>query len=236
MTGGFMNAPPAPISYDALLFDLYGTLFNISFINDACRRITDHPADLGRLWRAKQVEYALVRTITNEFIDFDSITADALDFALAASHLRADAEQRRALMDSWKRLPLYPGTAPCLRRLSDEGVPIAILSNGSEASVRALLDHAGLADVVNEVFSSDAVGSFKPAPRIYELAHKHFATAPKRLLMVSSNGFDLAGAKSYGLSACFVNRAGTIVEPLGFEPDLTVVRIARLPDALVGRD
>jgi 2-haloacid dehalogenase len=50
---------------------------------------------------------------------------------------------------------------------------------------------------------------------------------------VSSNGWDAAGAKSFGFRVFWVNRGGAPVERLGVRPDAIVKSLAELP-ALVG--
>src|SRR5690606_13031888 len=105
------------------------------------------------LWRAKQVEYALLRSILGSFVDFDRVTHDALDFALAALRLRTDDAQREGLLNAWRGMPLYPDATPALRELNAAGVPLGLLSNGSEASLRRLLDNVGAADLFSHIFS-----------------------------------------------------------------------------------
>jgi 2-haloacid dehalogenase len=47
---------------------------------------------------------------------------------------------------------------------------------------------------------------------------------------VSSNGWDAAGAKTFGFQVFWVNRAGAPVERLGVRPDETIASLAELPE------
>ncbi len=68
--------------------------------------------------------------------------------------------------------------------------------------------------------SADQVKTYKPSPKVYKLAVSHLNLPPGGIGMVSSNAFDIMGAKAYGLKALWINRAGGEMEPLDLEPDL----------------
>jgi 2-haloacid dehalogenase len=76
----------------AILFDAYGTLFRLDSIETACatalasqERYSPTPVELSSLWRAKQLEYSVHRSMMGQecYVDFTTITAEALDYALA---------------------------------------------------------------------------------------------------------------------------------------------------------
>jgi 2-haloacid dehalogenase len=54
----------------------------------------------------------------------------------------------------------------------------------------------------------------------------------EEILLVSSNAFDVAGARSFGLSVCWINRAGAPFDRLGPRPDLVVGGFDELVAAL----
>jgi 2-haloacid dehalogenase len=82
------------------------------------------------------------------------------------------------------------------------------------------------------VLSVDEVGVYKPHPSVYELAVKAFGLPPERILFVSSNPWDAAGAKTFGFTVAWVNRAGAPFERLGVTPDLVVSDLAALAEAV----
>ena len=100
--------------------------------------------------------------------------------------------------------------------------------------LRAGLRHAGLAAHFRWVLSVDAVKVFKPSPRVYQLAPRVMRQPKPRILFVSSNSFDVIGAKAFGFTVCWINRAGAPLDPLGPIPDLTVTTFADLDAALAG--
>jgi len=48
------------------------------------------------------------------------------------------------------------------------------------------------------------------------------AEACKEIVFVSSNSFDVVGAKSFGFKVCWINRTGAPLDRLGVKPDLLV--------------
>src|SRR5688500_17012867 len=50
-----------------ILFDAYGTLFDVHSVVEAGRAVTDDPQALSALWRAKQLEYTWLRTLMGRY-------------------------------------------------------------------------------------------------------------------------------------------------------------------------
>src|SRR5437879_1443714 len=69
---------------------------------------------------------------------------------------------------------------------------------------------------------ADTVRIYKPSPRVYQLAPRAMKLKKQHILFVSSNSFDVVGAKSFGFRVCWINRAGAPLDPLGPRPDVTV--------------
>jgi 2-haloacid dehalogenase len=67
---------------------------------------------------------------------------------------------------------------------------------------------------------------------VYELAVRHLGCAPPEIVFLSANGFDVAGAKIFGFTVCWVNRSGSVLDELDVVPDATVRTLAELPTLL----
>src|SRR5207249_10005051 len=65
---------------EGLLFDAYGTLFDIHSVVEAGRAVTDDPESLSALWRQKQLEYTWLRSLMGRYEDFWAVTEAALVF------------------------------------------------------------------------------------------------------------------------------------------------------------
>ncbi len=214
-----------------IAFDMYGTVVDVGAVAVACRAIAPDPAAFTALWRAKQLEYSFLRTLMGTYRDFWRVTGDALDFALMRSGLQVTPDQRRRLMDAWLHPTPYPEVAAALPRLTAR-YPLAILSNGSPRMLRLGLERTGLRPHFQSVISVDEVQQFKPSPKVYQLAPKYLKLKKEGILFVSSNSFDVVGAKAFGFTVCWINRTGGPLDPLGPKPDVVVKSFDELVAAL----
>ena len=62
----------------ALVFDVYGTLFDVGSLAEACRTLVPEPEAFVSGWRAKQLEYTFWRSLMGRYENFERITAEAL--------------------------------------------------------------------------------------------------------------------------------------------------------------
>jgi 2-haloacid dehalogenase len=219
--------------FQGIVFDAYGTLFDVGAITRACEGVTGEPAAFSSLWRAKQLEYSVLRTVMDCYADFGEITSDALDYVTSAYGVELAPYERRRLMQAWLELPPYPDVEPALDHLDAANQRMLILSNGTRQMLDPMVERAGLARYFLAVLTSERVQSFKPDVAIYQLVTERIYARMNELLFVTANGFDVAGAKAAGLTVCRVNRTGLPLDPLGFEPDMVVRDLTGLVDALL---
>jgi 2-haloacid dehalogenase len=216
-----------------VIFDVYGTLFDIAAVATALSRVTDRPEELSRLWRAKQLEYSFVRTLLGDYVNFELVTEHALDYTLEAHDIALDHAQRRRLLRAWRELPLFPDVRPALELFHDAGIPLVILSNGAGRALVALVEQAKIAQLFATVLSSETVTVYKPDPAIYQLAANQFKSPAEELMFVSANGFDIAGARRFGFTVVRVDRSGAPLDRLGTEPHYTVSDFNGLADVIL---
>jgi 2-haloacid dehalogenase len=214
----------------AVVFDAYGTLFDLAAVERACAALLPDPASFVALWRAKQLEYSWLRALMCTYADFDRITAEALDHALAHHALRPAAAARRELLAAWLALDPFPDVADAIARLS--GLPLAILSNGTPGALAVLLARGDLGGSFAAILSADTVGRYKPQPEVYALASAALDLPVARILFVSANGWDAVGAQAYGFPVAWCNRAGRTPETHGPAPTLEVRDLGQLAEAL----
>ena len=209
------------------VFDAYGTLFDVHSVMEAGREITDDPPALSMIWRQKQLEYTWLRSLMGRYEDFWAVTDAALRYAVRRLGLGATDAQLARLMDAYLTLAPFPEATSALGRLA--GRPRAILSNGSPQMLEAVVRASGLGGALDHVLSVDAVRTYKPSPDVYALAPKAMGISAGELLFVSSNAWDVAGAKAFGYRVAWCNRTGAPPEELGFAPDHVVRRLDELP-------
>ena len=203
----------------ALVFDAYGTLFDVHSVRTRCEVLwPGKGAQLSQLWRAKQLEYTWQRSLMARYVPFSQVTEEALLFSCETLGLKIDEKQRRAVMEEYLRLALYPDVAEAMKKLKSR--KCAILSNGSPDMLDPLVAQSGLR--FDAVLSVDELRVYKPAPAVYELAVRKLNTPKEQIGFVSSNCWDALGAKSFGFTVYWINRAKAPVDRLGFEPDYIV--------------
>jgi 2-haloacid dehalogenase len=231
----------------ALVFDAYGTLYDVQSVRGLA---TDLCGDKGeiitQLWRLKQLEYTWLRTLMRSYEDFWSVTRAALEFALASVGIEPLASLCDPLMSGYLHLDLYPEAEEALASLRDH--KLAILSNGSPRMLEALVSSSAIAARLTQVISVDRVKLYKPEPACYALVEPALGVVRDEVLFISSNGFDVAGAKRYGFQVAWIERAGDLPSPknsvvgptafyrllrggaenLGYEPDFRVKRLTDL--------
>ncbi len=227
-------SPSLKISARAAVFDAYGTLLDV---HAAMARHADRlPPDWERIsaeWRAKQLEYTWVRSLTvpAHHRDFWTLTQDALAF-VAARHGITDPAVLALLLDAYRRLPAYQDAAPMLEALRAQGLQTAILSNGDPGMLSAAVDGAGLTPLLDAVLSVEDVGVFKPDPRVYPLMTQRFGLPPQQVAFVSSNAWDAQAAAAFGARVFWCNRSGQPDE-YGLQGAATVIAgLAALPSLL----
>jgi len=204
---------------EALAFDAYGTLYDVTSVITRCEDFfPGHGKALSDLWRVKQLEYTWLRTLMGKYQDFWGVTADALRFSCKALKLELPGDTERALMESYLHLSPFPEVPHALHELAGR-LPLAILSNGSPEMLRKVTENNALGDYFRALLSVDELGLFKPRPEVYELAVERLQVPPQRIGFVSSNAWDVAGAKAYGLYVFWINRGGRPPEELGFLAD-----------------
>ena len=109
--------------------------------------------------------------------------------------------------------------------------PLAILSNGSPAMLHDVVRNAGFAGRFQHVLSVDEVRIYKPSPAVYQLAETHLGIPRGQIGFVSSNCWDIAGAKAFGLQTYWLNRQNAPVDVLGVEPDCVIRTATELAEA-----
>jgi 2-haloacid dehalogenase len=209
------------------VFDAYGTLFDVHSVVEAGRAITSDPMALSLAWRQKQLEYTWLRSLMGRYEDFWAVTEDALRWAITRLGLGAEESDVRRLMAAYLSLACFPEVPGALSALA--GRPRAILSNGAPAMLAAAVKSSGLEAQLDHVLSVDAVKTYKPSPLVYALAPKAIGIAASDLLFVSSNAWDVAGAKSFGYQVAWCNRTNAPEENLGAKADYLVRSLTDLP-------
>ena len=210
--------------YKVVLFDAFGTLLDVDAAAASLAKTNRFPKlaslwpELSALWRARQLNYTWLRSLSHSYAPFWKLTCDALDYAMEAYDLK-DEDMRSALLDLYRELDAYADARPALNAVHAAGLPAAVLSNGNQQMIDHAFAATGLTDRLDSLLSAEDVGVFKPDPCVYQLGCDRYQARPEEILFVSSNGWDVAAAGLFGFKTIWANRAGLPVERLPRSPD-----------------
>ncbi len=208
------------MSLQAIIFDAYGTLFDVYSIGAQAERLfPGKGAAVAELWRDKQIEYTRLRTLSNTYKPFWEVTQDALVFTCRKLGLDLTLDAQTQLMGQYAKLQAFPENLGVLQALKARGLKLAILSNGNPDMLHAAVQAAGMQGLFTQVLSVDSVQKFKTAPEAYQLGPDVLGVAARDSLFVSSNCWDVCGAAWFGYRTFWVNRANAPVEELGVTPN-----------------
>lgn len=240
------------MTIQAIVFDAYGTLYDVQSVADITEEIFPGYGEIiTQVWRIKQLEYTWLRSLMRRYEDFAAVTRDSLAYTLKCLGLEYDDASFARIMDKYLHLDLYPDALLALEAMAEK--KLAILSNGSPDMLNALVRNSGLHRILDAVISVDSRKVYKPSPDIYALIESTLKIAPGDVLFVSSNPWDVCGAKSFGLNVAWIERVTpeamalaclesdtlppltmfkairTQMDELGFAPDHRIHALSELP-------
>ena len=203
----------------AVVFDAYGTLYDVHSVYTKTEELCPGKGDLiTQIWRLKQLEYTWLETSLQEFRDFSFLTRASLEFSLRAVGIEPSEHLTKPLLDKYLNLDPYPEAKQALAQLKKlPGCKLAILSNGSTAMLSALTKNSGFDVFLDATISVDLAKKFKPHPDCYALVEKVLGTECNDVTFISSNGFDVAGAKRFGFKVVWIRRGGSppaLIDPV----------------------
>ncbi len=209
------------------VFDAFGTLFDVHSAARGCADLIGPQwPRVSEIWRNKQLEYSWIYAALGRHIPFREATRQGLAYALEATGL--DSAIAPGVLAAYCRLAPFPEVPEVLGALKARGDKIAILSNGDPDMLDELVTHAGLANLFDATLSVAAAGTFKPAPQVYALCERRFGVPAARLTFMSSNRWDIAGARAFGMSPIWINRSGAPDEYPGLAPLRVIADLTEL--------
>jgi 2-haloacid dehalogenase len=141
----------------AFAFDAYGTIFDVFSVTALCEQLFPGKGmALAQLWRMKQLQYSLLRSLMGRHRDFWKLTGDSLVYAAKSLQLNITPEMHKRFMDSYLSLAVFPDVKPGLTALKNKGLRLAILSNGEPKMLEAAVKNGGISGLLEGIFSIEA--------------------------------------------------------------------------------
>jgi 2-haloacid dehalogenase len=203
-------------------FDSYSTLVDVDAAEKALSARVDDPEPVSRLWRARSLEYTFVANQIDAYAPFYEMNRDALQYALDAHGVDVTTEERDEILAVYHELDVFDDVREGLERLRDGGYDCYVVSNGNPEMLSSMVEHAGIADLLEDTISAHEVETFKPAAELYRHAAARTGTPIAEIAHVTAAWFDVQGASHAGMQSVWVDRKASPWEPFDGDPDLTV--------------
>ena len=213
----------------AIIFDAYGTLFDVNSAANSCKKeIGENWESFSNYWRTTQLEYTWLRSLMDRHKDFWTITEDSLDKSMKKFNINLSL--KKDLLSLYKKLSTFPEVIDVLKKLKNEKVKLAILSNGTYDLLEELVVKNQLENIFDDIFSIEDVKVFKPNSKVYNLPIKRYNFEKEEIFFLSSNTWDVSGAGNFGFNAIWVNRNHSIFDNLDFKPKIEIKNLSELID------
>ena len=215
----------------AIIFDAYGTLFDVNSAAEKCRsKIGDKWESFANYWRKTQLEYTWLRSLMGRHKDFWQITEDSLDKSMQAFNI--NKAMKNELLDLYRILSPYPEVKETLEKLKEKRYKLAILSNGTPALLNELVKSNGLQNLFDDIFSIEEVKIYKPSSKVYDMPVKKYSIKNEEVAFLSANTWDVSGGGNYGFTSIWVNRNKNIFDNLDYKPKNEISGLNQLIDIL----
>lgn len=219
------NRIPSRQPLRAVLFDAYGTLFDVYSVGLLAEQLFPGRGQaLGIMWRDKQIEYTHLVSTSNHgahYQPFWDVTRAALRYACKRLGLDLRSGPEEQLMNQYRCLTAFPENREVLQALKSRGIVTGILSNGDPAMLAVAVKSAGLDDVLDHVISTDSIRKYKTHPDAYALGPQATGVPVQQTAFVSCNSWDVLAATWFGYQTLWVNRYQLPFEELGTQPVYT---------------
>jgi len=217
-----MSKTPDVARPRAVLFDAYGTLFDVYSVALLAEQLFPGFGErLSVLWRDKQIEYTRLTSMSGRYKPFWELTRAGLRYAALRLGLALDATAEDRLMNQYRHLSSFPENREVLVELKERGVSAGILSNGDPDMLGVAVKSAGFSGLLAHVISVHPLRKFKTDPATYALGTQALDLPARDILFVSSNCWDAIGATWFGYTTLWVNRFGLPIEQLDTSPTRT---------------
>ena len=215
----------------AIIFDAYGTLFDVNSAAEKCKdKIGDKWENFANYWRTTQLEYTWLRSLMKRHKDFWQITEDSLDKSMNAFNI--NKSMRSELLNLYKTLNTFPEVKDVLNKLKERNYKLAILSNGTPSLLNELVKSNNIENIFDDIFSIEDVGIYKPDSRVYDIPTKKYQIQKNEVAFLSANTWDVSGGGNYGYNAIWVNRNNNIFDNLDYKAKNEVKNLNHLLDII----
>ena len=183
-------------------FNVIDTLMSLEPLRERLTAM-GQPAYLLEAWYTRTLRDGMALSATGDFAPFNDVAEAALR---GLTGYTVSDEQVAQFMTAFGELPAFPDALPAMTMLTDAGLRVACVTNGSAYLTSSFVNRAGLGALVDRVVSVGEVYRWKPSQLVYLYAAEVLDVPPSRLALVAAHDWDCHGAKRAGLVTGWVSR------------------------------
>tara|TARA_B100000700_G_scaffold325963_1_gene436138 strand:+ start:27 stop:689 length:663 start_codon:yes stop_codon:yes gene_type:complete len=215
----------------AILFDAYGTLFDVNSAAEKCKnKIGDKWVPFSNYWRKTQLEYTWLRSLMKRHQDFWKITEDSLDKSIKVFQI--DISMKNELLNLYRVLSTFPEVNETLKKLKKKNYKLAILSNGTPTLLKELVSSNNLENIFDDLISVEQVKIYKPHHKVYNIPIKKYQIEKNQFAYLSANTWDVSAAGNFGFNSVWVNRHKNTFDNLDYKPISEIKNLSDLNNLL----
>jgi 2-haloacid dehalogenase len=183
-------------------FDVIETLMSIEPLRE---RLTaaGQPPHLLEAWYTRTLRDGMALSATGDYVAFTDVAESVLR---GLTNYSLSDEQVAQIMAGFTELPAFPDAVPAITALTEAGVRVACLTNGSAYLASSFVNRSGLGALVDRVITVGEVFRWKPAGVVYRYAAEVMDVPAERMALVAAHDWDCHGAKRAGLTTGWVSR------------------------------
>jgi 2-haloacid dehalogenase len=215
-----------------LVFDVNETLSDMAPLGDRLTEVGATP-HLAATWFSGLLRDGFALTVHGVNPDFAALAREHLAQVLTTSRLDREVDDAvDHVMAGITELRCHPDVAEGVRTLSDRGLRLVTLGNGSATIAQRLLHDEGIADRFEWMLSVEDAAAWKPDPRAYEYAVSVCEVEPADAMLVAVHPWDTDGARRAGLAAAWINRSSVSYPAYFRAPDVEASSLVDLAEQL----
>lgn len=202
-----------------ILTDVYETLLDMSEVQRRVNLLLDSKRGYN-IWFELFMEYCFVDNCIKQFNDFNSIAQATMQMTAQILGRAVEEEDIVSILELLKHLAVNDCVQEGLSMMQDQSFRIAALTNAPEQTVTERMERTGLISYFESVLSAGHVKKYKPDIQVYQWALKELQVEPHEVLMVTSHGWDIAGAANAGMQTAYVKKSTQVLYPLTPQPNV----------------
>lgn len=214
-----------------LVLDVYETLLDMEPVERKVNALLDNRRAY-QFWFEMFMEYCFVDNCIDKFNPFEEIAKTTLQMAAHMFKGKISDHQINETIDMLRSLPVKAGVQDGLSKLRDHDFRLAALTNSPHEVVQDRMNRTGLISYFEKVLSAEPVGKYKPSCAVYNWALKQLQTNPAEAMMISTHGWDIAGAMNAGMSAAFVGDDDEMLYGLAPKPVVSAPNLEALAEKI----